>query len=500
MKKVSVGGVVVLSLMGAACSFSASTDSRPQPPPPGYRPPPPGYPPGYGQPVVSSLGRNQPPPGYAPQPGYPPPGYAPAPNAVAPGLASFPEPINIAQIQSLAGRNPKACGFLEVAPGVWTRVDCHAYAPAQRATAHLSPRKALAVTNRTTQWKPHRLFAAQFQQAMAQGFSKGIFQKSVNAAGPPVIVGDAPPAAVDHRQQGLEGPVKDQGPVGACTAFSLSAAIDNGAIRAGKMQPGAPLQAASANHVWAAYGYPEMGSAADANLGRAIAPMSVWGQSHSESCKIANPIIGDCGSAVSPPVIAGTFRQDPALVAKSDRADAAAVYRVGAYEKLDVQPAKLDQIVQILAGGSDLWVAMKIDGFAWSSSKMRNGVIPDWNQDNGGHAVTLAGYRDTPQGKQFLVHNSWGTSWGDGGYGWVSEAMVQKWMHFAYKVKLTDAPKAGDVTDDDCGADELVDIFKGGCGIICPDNSRPTNGCLAPGQLPQIPGLPPIPGFPPSGR
>ena len=513
MKNVSLGAVVVLSLMGAACSFSASTDSRPAPntppPPPGYRPGP-GYQPGYGQPpVAGGIGRQPPQPGYAPQPGYPQPGYAPAgaPNAVAPGAASFQEPINIAQIQSLVGRNPKACGFLEVAQGVWTRVDCHAYAPAQKAVAHLSPRKALAISNHTTQWKPHRMFALQFQQAMAQGFSKGIFQKAANgAAGPPVIVGDAPPAAVDHRQQGLEGPIKDQGPVGACTAFSLSTTLDNAAIRAGKMQPGVAGQASSANHVWAAYGFPQMGAAADANLGRSIAPMSVWGQSHSESCKIANPVIGDCGSAVSPPVVAGTFRQDPALVAKSDRADAAGAYRIAAYEKLDTQPAKIEQIVEILASGADLWIAMKIDGFAWSNSKMKNGVIPDWNQDNGGHAVTMAGYRDTPQGKQFLVHNNWGTSWGDGGYGWVSEAMVQKWMHFAYQVKLTDGVKPGDVTDNDCGSDQMVDVLKGVCSLICPDNSRPANGCAAPqpGQLPQIPGfpqgLPQIPGFPPFGQ
>ncbi len=445
----------------------------------------------------------RPAPGYAPQPGFRPGLPPPAPNAVAPGgIAAFREPVNLAHIQSLASRNPNTCGFVEVAPGVWTRIDCHAYAPAQKAIAHLSPRKALAIANHTTQWKPHRLFAAQFQQAMAQGFSKGIFQKSVNGAGPPVIVGDAPPAAVDHRLQNLEGPIKDQGPVGACTAFALSAAIDNAAIRAGRMQAGVPAQAAAPNHVWAAYGFPQMGAAADANLGRAIAPMSMWGQSHSESCKIANPVIGDCGSAVTPPVIAGTFRQDPVLVAKSNRADAAGAYRVASYEKLDVQPARIEQLVQILASGSDLWVAFKIDAFAWS--RANSGIIPDWNQENGGHAVTLAGYRETPQGKQFLVHNSWGPSWGDGGYAWVSEAMVQRWMHFAYQVKLTDGVKPGDVTDDDCASDQMVDVLRGVCSLICPDNSRPAGGCgaAAPGQLPQIPGLPPmpqIPGFPPFG-
>ena len=168
----------------------------------------------------------------------------------------------------------------------------------------------------------------------------------------------------------------------------------------------------------------------------------------------------------------------------------------------------IDQIVQTLATGSDLWVAFRIDGFAWSNSKMRNGVIPDWDQPNGGHAVTMAGYRDTPNGRQFLVHNNWGTSWGDKGYGWMSEAMVKKWMNFAYKVRLQDGVKSGDLTDDDCGADEMVDVVKGVCAQICPDNTRPSNGCGG-GAAPAAPALPPgfqlppglqIPGLPNFGR
>ena len=251
------------------------------------------------------------------------------------------------------------------------------------------------------------------------------------------------------------------------------------------------------------------------NLGRAIAPMSLWGQSHSESCKIANPIIGDCGAAVRPPVVAGTFRQDAALVAKSDRADAGGLYKVVGYDKLvdDRSPVNIEQLMQTLATGADLWVAFRIDGFAWSSSRMKNAVIPEWSEPNGGHALTMAGYRETPNGRQFLLHNNWGTSWGDKGYGWISEAMVTKWMQFAYKVKLVDGVKSADLTDDDCGADEMVDVTKGVCSAICPDNTRPNNGCgggaspAAPGApalppgFPQLPpGFPQIPGLPNFGR
>ena len=97
---------------------------------------------------------------------------------------------------------------------------------------------------------------------------------------------------------------------------------------------------------------------------------------------------------------------------------------------------------------------------------------------------------------------------GDGGYGWLSEAMVQTFMNFAYKVRIDGGVKGGDLTDDDCPADEMVDVAKAVCAPICPDNSRPNNGCgggaapappapggTTPPGFPVIPGLPQIPGF-----
>ena len=515
MMSTRLSSAVGLALLAAACSVTGCQGSvntvQPQPAPgygpyPGYAPGnQPAYQPGYA-----------PPPGYVAPPGYaqgPQPGYAPgaAPQQIAPGSSAFAGALNLSALQSLASRNPKACGLLQVAPGVFTRIDCQAYAPSQRAVAHLSPRKALAVSNHTTQWQPVQVFGARIQQALAQGFSKGIFQRPVNGtqqgftgASPaaPVIVADAVPGTVDHRAQNLEGPIKDQGPVGACTAFSLSTTIDNAAIRAGKMQSAQGTQATSPNHVWSGYGFPQMGAAADATLNRPLSTLAVWGPSFSEECKISTPD-DDCGTAVSPPVVPGTFRSDPVILGKMSRADAAPSYRVIGFDKLDTGPVQIDQLTQTLASGADLWVALRIDGFAWSKVK-RDGIIPDWNAPNGGHAVTLAGYRQTANGKQFLVHNNWGTSWGDGGYGWLSEAMVQKWMNFAYKVRIEGGVPAAQLTDDDCGADEMVDAARGVCAPICPDNSRPNNGCggaPAPGQpgapgQPAAPGIPGIPGFP----
>jgi len=399
--------------------------------------------------------------------------------ALRPGMV---ESINVARIQEIKNRDPKACGFQEVAPSTWVRIDCHAYQPSTKAISHLSARKAKGIQNRTVQWKPFKNFSLALK-ANVKGFGRSGGGLDKGTVGGPGGAADGPvkaesfPGTVDHRTDNLEGPIKDQGPVGACTAFSLSTTIDNAAIRAGKMAAGNGDQATSANHVWSGYGYPQMGVAADSSLGRSLGTMATWGQSHSESCKIANAVIGDCGVSVNPPVVAGTWRSDPAIVAKFDRANAAGAYKIASFEKLDTLPAKTDELVYALAGGSDLWIAMKIDGYAWSNGKMKNAVIPDWDDPSGGHAVTMSGYRDTPTGKQFLIHNSWGKSWGDQGYAWVSERMVHKFMHYAYKVKISDGVKKEDMTDDDCAPDELLDLSTGFCGLICPDDTRPNGGC-----------------------
>ncbi len=496
-------GVVLTS----ACSFSASTNNSappPQQPPPYYYPPQGAQPqPYYGAYVnPNPYGRPGVPP--APQAGQP---SHPAPNAFAA------EAVNVQRIASISAANPKACGWVESSPGHWVKVDCHAYLPARRAIAHLSMRKAALVSSGQSHWRPVGALRA---MAQARGVRlapfavppsntvRGVNPTTGGVPLPPDLVrGDAAPAAVDHRADNTEGPVKDQGPVGSCTAFSLSTTIDNQAIRLGKMQPNSGQQAASPNHVWAGYGIPQMSDAADANLNRAIAPLSLWPQNNREACELANPQFEeDCGFETH--VQPGSWRADPTLLQKKQASDNGGQYKVVQFEQLKTLPFDPNELVGALASGNSLWIAMKIDALAFSAKAMRGGVVPDWSVPNGGHAMEMAGYRDTPQGRQFLVHNSWGVSWGEGGYGWISENMIQKFMHLAYKVKLDGAPPPQNTTDDDCSPDDIVDILSGQCTLICPDGSRPNGGCKGGGapaqQQPQNGGfvIPPLPsGFPP---
>jgi hypothetical protein len=273
--------------------------------------------------------------------------------------------------------------------------------------------------------------------------------------------------------------VKSQGAVGSCTAFALSAAVDNAAIRAGKASPGNRTEFSSPNHIWSGYGIPNMGAAADSNLARPLTTMALWDQNNSEACKLANSTPTyqeDCGDAFIPAVKPGSWRSDGALVTKYDKANAQGTLKIAAFEKMATRPPNMNEIISALASGQDLFAAFLIDGAKWSTGQMKSGVIQDYDDYSGGHAVTISGYRDTPSGKQFLIHNSWGTGWGDNGYAWVTEKTVQKWLYFSYKVKLSGGVK--DPTDDDCAPDELVDATTNQCGLMCePEGSRPDNGC-----------------------
>ena len=60
-----------------------------------------------------------------------------------------------------------------------------------------------------------------------------------------------------------------------------------------------------------------------------------------------------------------------------------------------------------------------------SDEVTRSGVLPmprPGEPEAGGHAVVLAGYDDARQA--FLVANSWGEAWGQGGYFWMPYGYV----------------------------------------------------------------------------
>jgi Papain family cysteine protease len=375
------------------------------------------------------------------QPGPSPSPWSPA--AQQPGF--FPlqpifRPVNVPALLALQGRVP--CAPREVAPGTWATFDC-------------GPFQALS---RAIQYIPFVRF-------------------NFLPAGPL-------PASVDHRADGSEGPIKDQGAVGDCTAVSLSTAMDNAVRRMGRRD------VISALHVWSRYGVPITGKAGDSNLDKAVAVEETWQYDPVKACKLVRSPMDTCTTAYG--VSSGSEAFDPSLKAEHASADASGRYKLTAVEQLHAKPADINEIAGVLATGDDVWISFTVNDQAWMERSLQNAVIPDYDTvEDTGHAVTLAGYRTLSNGtKQFLIHNSWSARWGDNGYGWISEAMVAKFTRAAYHVRVADSggggapgskpqtpgqPPAGD----DCPAGQV---------------KEPVFGTCIPGGIPG--GIPGLPGFP----
>jgi hypothetical protein len=380
-------------------------------------------------------------------------GVATRPKLTAPAVAPPPPPPSAATLTRLRALSTtgRRCGPHEVAPGVWVSIDCERHTPIAGAKIHASSRKASL-------------------------FRRGLLRPD-DAAHPPQAGSDrgeaALPTSVDHRADGLEGPIKFQDQVGACSGFSLSAAMDNAIRRLGK------TYTTSAAHVWAHYGRPSWTPAAQANAQKGIASTEAWPFSGTEACRYQfydpSPASYPCGDYYG--VKQGSARNDPVAQKKITDADATGSFKMVAFDAFADHPANVSDLMATLATGVDLWVALELDIDYWRNSALgADYAIHDCVECRESHGVTLAGYRTTPRGRQFLIHNSWGTSWGDGGYAWVSENAVKNHM-WAYKVTMAEigAP-SHDLTDDDCAEDELVDSVNGECGKICPDDSRPAGG------------------------
>lgn len=359
------------------------------------------------------------------------------------------------QAMVLRLRPDRKCGPFQIDGGHWIHLDCNVHAPIKSAKA----------------FTPDKL------NLLLQGLLK-LDNPLLPVPGTPGALSPSPtatamlPDSVDHRTDGTEGPVKDQGQVGACTAFSLSTVMDNAIRRQSKSDT------TSTMHIWSHYSNPILQSAGDSNLNKPIAPWDTWPYDERTACALDQSGDKDCGP-YNPPVAQGSGKADATLQAKIKDADSKGEWEVTQYDKLQNDP---DTLAAILASGADVWTSMDI-GTSWLHPVGDN--VIDWTALNvdGGHAFVLAGYRHIAGLRQFLVHNSWGTSWGDHGFAYISEAMVRQFGKNAYKVTVTSKSQgipAQDstetLTDDDCGEDQLVDSVTGKCTKMCPDDSRPAAG------------------------
>jgi hypothetical protein len=118
-----------------------------------------------------------------------------------------------------------------------------------------------------------------------------------------------------------------------------------------------------------------------------------------------------------------TYNSDCRISPSTSAYKEAAGYQVLSYAKFDSGTKSTDDkqnLLNVLKVTMDSGLPI-ITGFKCYSNIQNavNGVIPKQNgQLIGGHAVLLVGYND--ETRLFKFKNSWGASWGDNGYGYLS--------------------------------------------------------------------------------
>jgi hypothetical protein len=228
-------------------------------------------------------------------------------------------------------RPNRTCGPRESTPGHWIHIDCNSYTAITTAKP-FSPRKLRFIMS-----------------------GQGKVDSPVAASG----------QDVDHRNDGTEGPIKDQGQVGACTSFSLSTAMDNAIRRQNKNET------ISSIHIWSHYGFPDMRTAGDDNLNKVITVWDVWPYDERIACEIDQSGDGDCGP-YTPAVTPGAAGHDAQVQAKIKDSDSKGHWKVTAYDEIEGNP---DTIAQYLQTGADVWMSMNI-GSTWMT--VSGDTVADW--------------------------------------------------------------------------------------------------------------------------
>jgi hypothetical protein len=118
-----------------------------------------------------------------------------------------------------------------------------------------------------------------------------------------------------------------------------------------------------------------------------------------------------CCSEITWPYSRATLFAKPSAASFSEAAN----HKITEYQSLD--NGDINALKTCLAGGFPFVFGFTVFDSFESESVAANGLMPmplPNDQEVGGHAVMAVGYDDARQ--VFIVRNSWGTSWGDGGY------------------------------------------------------------------------------------
>ncbi len=348
--------------------------------------------------------------------------------------------------------------------------------------AHEAPSIAPAAPADT--WACRSVWTGEMQTPLS--CSKSSLVDGVTDSGAEALVGDdilgnpiaILPGVVDHRADGTEGAVRNQATTPACTAFAIAGAMDH-AIARWTGKPGK----VSVMHIWSRYHEPEERTSIRSNIGLELGSEDDWSFTNPE----ANAML-PC-PAQGPMPKAGCNNLPNPLHLKKVETNPQATFS----EVELLRDASVSLLKSKIAAGQDVIVTMTVPSAFVAKGKPGARYVPHYTSasEDSGHAMLLAGYVTFPHGTYFLIHNSWGTTWGDGGYAWIHEATVTKWTREAVVIdadpKFRDAASRprrnrGETT---CANDFVPDSIRGSCAPLCPDGSPRHDGvCAIAGQCP----------------
>ncbi|MGH7293737.1 MAG: hypothetical protein ACRELB_02335, partial [Polyangiaceae bacterium] len=191
-----------------------------------------------------------------------------------------------------------------------------------------------------------------------RGSATRIVPRTLLAHDPSVL-----PAVVDHRLEGTEGPVRDQGTAPACTAFASAAALDHALARWGGGNP-----AVSVMQLWARYHSPEVITSLTSNVGLKLGAESEWPYSAPEAI-----------SWVSCSEYSRTPREGCGHPVSDARLKKVSSTVVGEYTEIEYIGKSADSIVleAKLAAGQDVMVTIEPPGALVPRGRPGSRYIPD---------------------------------------------------------------------------------------------------------------------------
>jgi hypothetical protein len=288
------------------------------------------------------------------------------------------------------------------------------------------------------------------------------------------------PPAVDHHARGQEGPVRNQGRVGACSAFSLAAAIDHAMFR-WTGHPGA----VDVMQIWARYHVGFADPAIRTNAGKHLSAEETWPYDVlvADSFTVTDEHSAECKWLEAHSRLKCDSKPDPAKLALADTEPVAELGSVS-----EINPFDFDGWRAVLAGGQDIWILLRSSGIskALVAHIDGNSYVKDYDAHHTGpgHFLVVAGYRVGRDGTYFLLHNSWGPTFGDGGYAWIHMETLRKNLDLAYVVDAypSNDPSARPRQQSGrtlCRGRLEPDSVTLECVPPCPDGSPRMNGVCA---------------------